>query len=63
MGAFGPGTACASCGGALRLPHALIAAGWIPATAVIAGVTHVIRRDLWGSQNGALVAGLRVRQR
>jgi hypothetical protein len=45
IGAFGLRTAYASSGSIQWLSYALIAAGWILATAVIAGVTHAIRRD------------------
>jgi hypothetical protein len=45
IGAFGLRTAYASAGSTQWLSYALIAAGWILATAVIAGVTHAIRRD------------------
>ena len=45
IGAFGLRTAYASSGIAQLLSYALIAAGWILATAVIAGVTHAVRRD------------------
>jgi hypothetical protein len=45
IGAFGLRTAYASTGSAQWLSYALIAAGWVLATAVIAGVAHAIRRD------------------
>jgi hypothetical protein len=45
IGAFGLRTAYASSGSTQWLSYALIAAGWILATAVIAGVTHAVRRD------------------
>jgi hypothetical protein len=45
IGAFGLRTAYASSGAAQWLAYALIAAGWILATAVIAGITHTVRRD------------------
>jgi hypothetical protein len=38
-------TAYASVGPAQWLANALIAAGWILATAVIAGITRTVRRD------------------
>ncbi len=43
--AFGLRSAYASAGPAQWLAYALIAAGWILATAVIAGITRTIRRD------------------
>jgi hypothetical protein len=43
--AFGLRNAYASTGPAQWLAGALIAAGWILATAVIAGVTRTVRRD------------------
>src|SRR5580692_12972957 len=45
IGASGLCTARRSSSGAQWLSYALTAVGWILATAVIAGVTHVIRRD------------------
>jgi hypothetical protein len=45
IGAFGLRTAYASSGIAQWLSYALVAAGWILATAVIAGVTHAVRRE------------------
>jgi hypothetical protein len=45
IGAFGLRTAYASTGSAQWLAYTLIAAGWILATAVIAGITHAIRHD------------------
>ena len=45
IGAFGLRSAYASTGPAQWLAYALIAAGWILATAVIAGITRTIRRD------------------
>jgi len=45
IGAFGLRTAYAPAGAAQWLADALIAAGWILATAVIAGITRTIRRD------------------
>lgn len=45
IGAFGLRNAYASAGTAQWLADALIAAGWILATAVIAGVTRTVRRD------------------
>lgn len=45
IGAFGLRTAFTPAGAAQWLADALIAAGWILATAVIAGITRTIRRD------------------
>jgi hypothetical protein len=45
LGAFGLRSAYASAGAAQWLADALIAAGWILATAFIAGITRAIRRD------------------
>lgn len=45
IGAFGLRDAYASTGTAQWLADALIAAGWILATAVIAGITRTVRRD------------------
>lgn len=45
IGAFGLRTAYASSGSTQWLSYALIAAGWILATAVIAGITHAVRHD------------------
>jgi len=45
IGAFGLRAAFAPVGAAQWLADALIAAGWILATAVIAGITRTIRRD------------------
>jgi hypothetical protein len=45
IGAFGLRNAYASTGPAQWIAYVLIAAGWILATAVIAGITRTIRRD------------------
>jgi hypothetical protein len=45
IGAFGLRTAYASAGAAQWLADALIAAGWILTTAVIAGITRAVRRE------------------
>jgi hypothetical protein len=45
LGAFGLRGTYAPAGAAQWLADALIAAGWILATAVIAGITRAIRRD------------------
>ena len=45
IGAFGLRDAYAATGAAQWLTYALIAAGWILATAVIAGVTRAVRSD------------------
>ena len=45
LGAFGLRSAYAPAGAAQWLADTLIAAGWILATAVIAGITRAIRRD------------------
>jgi hypothetical protein len=45
IGAFGLRDAYASTGAAQWLANALIAAGWILATTVIAGITRALHRD------------------
>jgi len=45
IGAFALRSAYASVGPAQWLADALIAAGWIIATAVIEGITRTVRRD------------------